>query len=244
MSPEGERELRCVAEAGHGRYTEVRNSTELQTALEQQGRAQLSLAARLAADGALEIVADLSVVGGLPASDVVVTATPTLLARIVNPTRRLGNLEPGTRRQLTWTFTPTHPVNVRTVIEIPITASAGGERVAATMWSTVLTRSTSDPGRPAGDAARMVDQIQAVASRIEATCKRDRDNRNWFGRTWHWASRNDLENCRNDAWVKAIAPRFAGLDAVGRGRGGCHPGHATGGDQGLEGLEARAHQRG
>lgn len=212
VSPEGERELRCIAVAGHGRYTEVSNSAEIQVALEQQGKAQLRLVARSAPEGTLEVVADLSVVGARPAPDVVVTAEPTQLARTVNPIRRLGNLEPGVQRELTWEIAPTRVVNDRTAIAVQITATAQGEPVASATWRTVLTRSTTDPNRPVGDAGRMVDLVQAAATRIEATCRRNRDNRNWFGRTWHWLSRNDLENCMNDAWVREIARRFAGLD--------------------------------
>ncbi|MGH9164166.1 MAG: hypothetical protein ACRDZW_01460 [Acidimicrobiales bacterium] len=44
-------------------------------------------------------------------------------------------------------------------VEISITASAGGERLASTTWRTVLTRSASDPNQPVGDAARMVDRL-------------------------------------------------------------------------------------
>ncbi|MGH9154894.1 MAG: vWA domain-containing protein [Acidimicrobiales bacterium] len=212
VSANGQRELKCIADAGNGAYAEVGSATEFARELERQSGPTLSLNAQDSDEGSVEIVVDLRVSGTQPAPDVVVQAHSTLLADVQNGTRRLGNLSSGADQRLQWTYSTNEVVETPTVLEVTVTASSSGVRLATTKWRTTLTRSSTDQRRPVNDAAMMVNEVQDAATGIEASCRGNRDNRNWFGRTWHWLSRNDLENCMNDAWVREIAHRFAGLD--------------------------------
>ncbi len=212
VSAAGQRELQCIADAGNGAYSEVGSAIELQRELERQGGPKLALDAHDPDEGSVEIIVDLRVSGTQPAPDVVVQAHSTMLAAVRNSTRRLGNLGAGAEQRLEWSVSVSEVVETPTAFEVTITASSAGVRLATTRWRTTLTRSSTDPQRPVGDAATMVDEVREAATQIAASCRRNRDSRNWFGRTWHWLSRNDLENCMNDAWVREIARRFAGLD--------------------------------
>lgn len=71
---------------------------------------------------------------------------------------------------------------------------------------------SSQPTAPRSAAAEFLSKLRSTLTPIEEKCRRDRDNRNWFGRTVQWTLRNDLENCINDTFVRRVADRFAGLD--------------------------------
>ena len=117
ISPEGQQELKCIANAMGGHYVDVHDSAGLAKVFAKISRPSLGIKL----DYPKQVVAE---VGNDPSGLVEVKATITnsaqqqaqdVVARLrfdsgspgtPRPVRALGNLEPGEAREVTWTFRP------------------------------------------------------------------------------------------------------------------------------------------
>lgn len=158
ISDDGRKELQCISDALEGRYLDIEKSDELRKALDQLGRPQIAVsldgaqALETTAGGEpVEVTATVRNDGQIAAQDVIAHITFGTAEQAETgvdaqrPVLRLGNLEPGVARQVTWRVRASAAAEDRTVpfavTGRALNASAAGQ---ATGSLRVLGRLTAD----------------------------------------------------------------------------------------------------